>query len=50
MGKLMMSMMTGFVVVFVAGLSVGWAQPATVTLLSPKDGEAIGPSILAKWE
>jgi len=50
MGKSMTSMMTGFVVVCVAGLSVGWAQQATVTLVSPKDGEAIGPRMVIKWE
>lgn len=50
MGKLMTSMMTGFAVVFVAGFSVGWAQQATVKLLSPKDGETIGPNMLVKWE
>ncbi|HWQ68505.1 MAG TPA: hypothetical protein VN494_00895 [Patescibacteria group bacterium] len=50
MGKLMTAMMTGFAVVFVAGLSVGWAQQATVTLVSPKDGEAIGPNMLIQWE
>lgn len=50
MGKLMASMITGFVVVFVAGLSVGLAQQATVTLVSPKDGEAIGPNMLIQWE
>jgi hypothetical protein len=50
MRKSIASIVTGLAVVFVAGLSVGWAQPATVKLLSPKDGEAIGPSILVKWE
>jgi hypothetical protein len=50
MGKLMTSMMTGFAVVFVAGLSVGWAQQATVTLVSPKDGAAMGPNMLIQWE
>jgi len=50
MRKSIASIVTGLAVVFVAGLSVGWAQQATVKLLSPKDGEAIGPSILAKWE
>ncbi|MBZ0170624.1 hypothetical protein MELA_01438 [Candidatus Methylomirabilis lanthanidiphila] len=50
MGKSMMSMMTGLAVVFVAGLSVGWAQQATVKLLSPKDGEATGPNLLIQWE
>ncbi|MDD5560179.1 Ig-like domain-containing protein [Candidatus Methylomirabilis sp.] len=50
MGKLMTSMMTGFAVMFVAGLSVGWAQQATVTLVSPKDGEAIGSSLVIQWE
>jgi hypothetical protein len=39
MGKSMTSMMTGLAVIFIAGLSVGWAQEATVKLLSPKDGE-----------
>lgn len=50
MGKLMASMMTGFAVVFVAGLSVGWAQQATVKLLSPKDGAVIGSDMLTQWE
>jgi hypothetical protein len=50
MGKSMTSMITGFAVVFVAGLSIGWAQEATVKLLSPKDGEAIGPRMLIQWE
>ena len=50
MRKSIVSIVTGLAVVFVAGLSVGWAQQATVKLLSPKDGEAIGPSILTKWE
>ena len=50
MRKSIASIVTGLAVVFVAGLSVGWAQQATVTLLSPKDGEAIGPSMLVKWE
>ena len=50
MGKSMMSMMTGLAVIFVAGLSVGWAQQATVKLLSPKDGETIGPAMLIQWE
>jgi len=46
----MTSMMTGFAVVCVAGLSVGWAQQATVTLVSPKDGDAIGPRMVIQWE
>lgn len=50
MGKLMASMMTGFAVVFVAGLSVGWAQQAAVKLLSPKDGGIIGSDMLIQWE
>ncbi len=50
MGKSITSMITGFVVVFVVGLSVGWAQQATVTLVSPKDGDAIGSSLLIQWE
>jgi hypothetical protein len=50
MGKLITSMMTGLAVVFVAGLSVGWAQQATVTLLSPKDGDVIGPRMVIQWE
>ena len=50
MGKSMTSIMTGFAVVCVAGLSVGWAQQATVTLLSPKDGDAIGPRLVIQWE
>ncbi|MDE2058163.1 MAG: hypothetical protein KGL31_12520 [candidate division NC10 bacterium] len=51
MGKLMTSIMTGVAMVFVAGLSIGWAQQqATVKLVSPKDGEAIGPSMLIQWE
>src|SRR4030067_626393 len=50
MGKLMTSMMTGFAVIFVAGLSVGWAQQATVTLVSPKDGDAIGSRLVIQWE
>ncbi|CBE69758.1 MAG: hypothetical protein F9K13_11315 [Candidatus Methylomirabilis oxygeniifera] len=50
MGKSMASMITGLVVVFVAGLSIGWAQQATVTLVSPKDGDTIGPRMLIQWE
>ena len=50
MGKSMMAMMTGFAVVFVAGLSIGWAQQATVKLLSPKDGAVIGSDMLIQWE
>ncbi|WP_337288449.1 hypothetical protein [Candidatus Methylomirabilis sp.] len=50
MRKSIASIVTGLAVVFVAGLSVGWAQQATVKLLSPKDGEATGPSISVKWE
>ena len=50
MGKLMTSMMAGLAIVFVAGLSVGWAQQATVKLLSPKDGAAIGSDMLIQWE
>lgn len=50
MGKTMTSIMTGLAVILVAGLSVGWAQEATVKLLSPKDGEAIGPRMLIQWE
>jgi hypothetical protein len=50
MRKSMTSIMTGFAVVFVAGLSVGWAQQATVTLVSPKDGDVIGPRMLIQWE
>src|SRR5574337_1348477 len=42
--------MTGFAVVFVAGLSVGWAQQATVKLVSPKDGDAISSRLLIQWE
>ncbi len=50
MGKLMASMITGFAMVFVTGLSVGWTQQATVTLVSPKDGDTIGPRMLIQWE
>lgn len=50
MRKSIASIVTGLAVVFVAGLSVGWAQQASVKLLSPKDGEAIGPNIVVKWE
>ncbi|MGB4782084.1 hypothetical protein, partial [Candidatus Methylomirabilis sp.] len=50
MRKSMTSMMTGFAVVFVAGLSVGWAQQATVTLVSPKDGDTIGSRMVIQWE
>jgi hypothetical protein len=50
MRRLIASIVTGLVVIFVAGLSVGWAQQATVKLLSPKDGETIGSSISVKWE
>lgn len=50
MGKLMMSMITGLAVVFVVGLSVGRAQQATVKLVSPKDGNAIGSHLLIQWE
>ncbi|MBZ0160585.1 MAG: hypothetical protein K8G79_10700 [bacterium] len=50
MGKSMTSMITGFAVVFVAGLSVGWAQQATVTLVSPKDGDTIGSRMVIQWE
>lgn len=50
MGKSMTSIITGFAVMFVAGLSVGWAQQATVTLVSPKNGEAIGSRMLIQWE
>lgn len=50
MRKSIASIVTGLAVVFIAGLSVGWAQQATVKLLSPKDGEAVGPSISVKWE
>ncbi len=50
MRKSIASIVTGLAVVFVAGLSVGWAQQAAVKLLSPKDGEAVGPSIPVKWE
>ena len=50
MRKSMTSTMTGFAVIFVAGLSVGWAQQATVTLMSPKDGDAIGPRLVIQWE
>ncbi|MGB4782489.1 hypothetical protein [Candidatus Methylomirabilis sp.] len=50
MRKSIASIVTGLAVVFVAGLSVSWAQQAAVKLLSPKDGEAVGPSISVKWE
>ncbi|MBZ0159952.1 MAG: hypothetical protein K8G79_07445 [bacterium] len=44
MGQSMMTVMAGFAVVFVAGLSVGWAQQATVTLVSPKEpGSSVTP-------
>lgn len=50
MGKSMMSIITGIAVVFVTGLSVAWAQQPTVTLVSPKDGEVIGPRMVIQWE
>ena len=50
MGKSIASIIAGFTVVFVSGLSVGWAQQATVTLVSPKDGDAIGSRMLIQWE
>lgn len=50
MRKSIASIGTGLAVIFVVGVSTGWAQQATVKLLSPKDGEAIGPSVLVKWE
>jgi hypothetical protein len=50
MGKSMTSMVTGVAVIFVAGLSIGWAQQAAVTLVSPKDGEVIGSSMVIQWE
>jgi hypothetical protein len=49
MGKSITSMMTGVAVIFIAGLSVSWAQQATVTLVSPKDGDAIGPRMVIQW-
>lgn len=50
MGKSMMSIITGIAVVFVTGLSVAWAQQPTVTLVSPKDGDAIGSRMVIQWE
>ena len=50
MRKSMTSMMTGFAVMFVAGLSVGWAQQTTVKLVSPKDGDTIGSRMVIQWE
>ncbi len=50
MRKSIASIVTGLAVVFAAGLSVSWAQQAAVKLLSPKDGEAVGPSISVRWE
>ncbi|MCZ7624741.1 MAG: hypothetical protein C3F12_03315 [Candidatus Methylomirabilota bacterium] len=50
MGRSITSMMAVFAVILVAGLSVGWGQQATVKLLSPKDGEVIGSSMLIQWE
>lgn len=50
MRKSIASIVTGLAVIFVVGVSTGWAQQATVKLLSPQDGEAIGPSIMVKWE
>lgn len=50
MGKSIASIVAGLALLFVVGLSVGWAQQATVKLMSPKDGEAVGPSVSVKWE
>src|SRR5574337_50821 len=50
MGKSITSVIAGLAVFFVAGLSVGWAQQATVKLLSPKDGDVIGSDMLIQWE
>jgi len=51
MGKAITSMIAGFAVVLIAALSVGWAQQqATVKLVSPKDGDAIGSRLLIRWE
>jgi hypothetical protein len=50
MGKSIASIVAGLLLLFVAGLSVGWAQEATVKLLSPRDGEAVGPNVSVKWE
>src|SRR5574337_988213 len=50
MGKAVTSIITGCVVVFVACLSIGWAQQATVKLVSPKDGDAIGSRLMIRWE
>lgn len=50
MRKSIASLMTGLAVVFVAGLSGGWAQQASVKLLSPKDGDVIGSDMLIRWE
>ncbi|MBI2882379.1 MAG: hypothetical protein HYY11_00480 [Candidatus Methylomirabilis oxyfera] len=50
MRKSIASIVTGLAMVFVVGVFTGWAQQATVKLLSPKDGEAVGPGIVVKWE
>lgn len=51
MKKSIASIIMGCAVVCVGGLSVGWAQQqATVTLVSPKDGDSIGSRLLIQWE
>ena len=50
MGKSFASIVAGLALLFVVGPAVGWAQQATVKLVSPKDGEAFGPNISVKWE
>ncbi len=50
MGKSIASIVAGLLLLFVAGLSVGWAQEATVKLLSPREREAVGPNVSVKWE
>lgn len=50
MGKSIASIVAGFVVMLVAGLTVGWAEQASVKLLSPKDGAVIGPDMSIQWE
>lgn len=50
MEKSITSIVAGLALLFVVSLSVGWAQQATVNLLSPKEGEAVGPSISVRWE
>ena len=50
MGKWIASIVTGLALLGVIGLSAGLAQQATVKLLSPTDGETVGPNVSVKWE